>query len=32
MKFMLMMNAPRGDGGLGVGTWPKKDIQAHIDS
>ncbi len=31
MKFMLMMNAPRGDGGdWGVGKWPPEDFKAHI--
>jgi hypothetical protein len=30
MKFMLMMNAPRGDGNWGVMNWPPEDLQAHI--
>jgi hypothetical protein len=30
MKFMLMMNAPRGDGGWGVAKWPQEDLKAHI--
>ena len=30
MKFMLMMNAPRGDGDWAVMNWPIKDLQAHI--
>jgi hypothetical protein len=30
MKFMLMMNAPRGDGDWGVATWPLDDLKAHI--
>jgi hypothetical protein len=30
MKFMLMMNAPRGDGDWGVMTWPPEDLKAHI--
>jgi hypothetical protein len=30
MKFMLMMNAPRGDGDWGVMTWPHEDLKAHI--
>jgi hypothetical protein len=30
MKFMLMMNAPRGDGDWAVMNWPPKDLQAHI--
>jgi hypothetical protein len=29
MKFMLMMNTPRG-GEYGIMSWPQKDIQAHI--
>ena len=31
MKFMLMMNAPRGTGDWGVMSWPPKDLKAHID-
>lgn len=30
MKFMLMMNAPRGNGDYGVLTWPPEDLKAHI--
>lgn len=30
MKFMLMMNAPRGNGDWGVEQWPVADLQAHI--
>jgi hypothetical protein len=30
MKFMLMMNAPRGDGDWAVMNWPPQDLQAHI--
>lgn len=30
MKFMLMMNAPRGDGNWGVSKWPVEDLKAHI--
>jgi len=30
MKFMLMMNAPRGDGDYGVANWPAEDLKAHI--
>jgi hypothetical protein len=30
MKFMLMMNAPRGDGDWGVMNWPPEDLKAHI--
>jgi len=30
MKFMLMMNAPRGDGDWNVATWPQADLKAHI--
>ena len=29
MKYMLMMNVP-GSGPYQIGSWPKKDIQAHI--
>jgi hypothetical protein len=29
MKYMLMMNTP-GGGPYQIGSWPKKDIQAHI--
>jgi hypothetical protein len=31
MKFMLMMNAPRGNGDWGVANWPAQDFKAHID-
>lgn len=30
MKFMLMMNAPRGDGDWGVKDWKMEDLKAHI--
>jgi hypothetical protein len=30
MKFMLMMNAPRGEGDWQVGRWPPEDLKAHI--
>jgi hypothetical protein len=30
MKFMLMMNAPRGTGDWSVINWPPEDIKAHI--
>jgi len=30
MKFMLMMNAPRGDGDWGVKNWTQDDLKAHI--
>ena len=29
MKYMLMMNSPRG-GDYAINSWAKKDIQAHI--
>lgn len=29
MKFMLMMNTPRG-GDYQIMSWPKQDIEAHI--
>ena len=31
MKFMLMMNAPRGTGDYGVAKWSREDFKAHID-
>ena len=32
MKFMLMMNAPRGgDGDWGVSKWSQQEFKAHID-
>ncbi len=30
MKYMLMMNAPRGTGDWAVMNWPLADLQAHI--
>lgn len=30
MKFMLMMNTPKG-GDYQIMSWPKKDIEAHIE-
>lgn len=30
MKFMLMMNAPRGKGDWEVFNWPPEDLKAHI--
>jgi hypothetical protein len=30
MKFMLMMNAPRGDGNWGPANWTAGDFKAHI--
>jgi hypothetical protein len=30
MKFMLMMNAPRGDGDWGVKNWKMEELKAHI--
>jgi hypothetical protein len=30
MKFMLMMNAPRGNGNWGVFDWAPEDLKAHI--
>ncbi len=30
MKFMLMMNAPRGDGDWNVSKWAPEDLKAHI--
>jgi hypothetical protein len=31
MKFMLMMNAPRGTGDWSVFNWPPEDLKAHIN-
>ena len=31
MKFMLMMHAPRGNGGWAVENWRPEDLSAHID-
>jgi hypothetical protein len=31
MKFMLMMNAPKGDGNWGVTNWAPKDFKAMVD-
>jgi hypothetical protein len=31
MKFMLMMNAPRGTGDWGVAQWRPEDLRAHIE-
>ena len=31
MKFMLMMNAPRGTGDWGVVSWSPDDLKAHIN-
>lgn len=30
MRYMLMMNAPRGNGDYGVATWAPSDLKAHI--
>lgn len=30
MKFMLMMNAPRGDGDYAVKDWSPDDLKAHF--
>jgi hypothetical protein len=31
MKYMLMMNAPRGRGDWQVFNWPPEDFKAHVD-
>jgi len=31
MKYMLMMNAPRGKGDWEVFNWPPEYLKAHID-
>ena len=30
MRYMLMMNAPRGDGDYGINNWSPEDFKAHI--
>jgi hypothetical protein len=30
MKFMLMMNAPRGGGDWQIASWPPDDLKRHI--
>jgi hypothetical protein len=30
MKFMLMMNAPRGNGDWGVSEWTMDELKAHV--
>ena len=30
MKYMLMMNAPKGSGDWAVMKWPAEDLKAHI--
>ena len=30
MRYMLMMNAPRGNGEYGVAKWAPLDLKAHI--
>jgi len=30
MKFILMMNAPRGDGDWGVKNWKTEELKAHV--
>ena len=30
MKYMLMMNAPRGDGSYAVNKWSPAELKAHI--
>ena len=31
MKFMLMMNVPRGSGDWGVKDWKPEELKAHIE-
>jgi hypothetical protein len=31
MKFMLMMNAPRGTGDYAIDNWKPEEMRAHID-
>ena len=30
MRYMLMMNAPRGTGDWGINTWSPEEFKAHI--
>ena len=30
MKFMLMMNAPSGNGDWGISKWAPEELKAHI--
>jgi len=30
MKFILMMNTPRGDGDYGVKNWKAEELKAHV--
>ncbi|WP_284350163.1 YciI family protein [Roseisolibacter agri] len=30
MRFIMMMHAPRGDGGYRINDWSPEDFQAHI--
>lgn len=30
MKFMMMMNAPRGNGDLDVASWTPEELRAHV--
>jgi hypothetical protein len=31
MKYILMMNAPRGTGDWDIFKWPPQDIEAHVN-
>ena len=31
MRYMLMMNVPRGTGDYQISNWSPKDLKAHID-
>jgi hypothetical protein len=31
MRYMLMMNVPRGTGDYQISSWSPKDLKAHID-
>jgi len=31
MRYMLMMNAPRGTGDYQINTWSPDDLKAHIE-
>ena len=31
MKYMLMMNAPRGNGDWNITAWAPEDFKRHID-
>ena len=30
MKYLLMMNCPKGDGNYQIDAWPEEDLKAHM--